>query len=262
MIAPRTTPVIEGEQPYVWNIPSVWQCSWFVYFRCLEKSLPPPCWFEGSGTDGYGSYTNGGDWLKHYRSPWIPIAIKDNPNYVPKENDVVVYDFEPYGHVQFMETDTMYSQYANGDPNSFRNGKLSEYSHRNDIIGYLHYPLNTVQLVERNTNINQIETLNESLRIRTKPSLKGDIVGYVQKGYYNVLDIKEADGYTWYKLDKDRWCANVSTIYLPSEDTDIIREIETYFNSMKDKINVLSNENTDLKSDMNKINKISERWRL
>lgn len=204
--------------------------------------------------NGTGSYTNAKEWPKHYRDPWEFKGI----DYQPVVGDIVVYDGE-YGHVQFMETNTMYSEYRSGDPNSFRNGNFAKSS---NILGYLHYPHESVLPVERNENVDQIQTTDAELRIRTKPSLKGEIVGYVQLGYYDVLDTKQNDGYTWYKLDKDRWCANVSTIYLPSEDTDIIREIETYFNSMKDKINVLSNENTDLKSDMNKINKISERWRL
>ena len=256
----RTTPVTEGTPPYFWDVPSVYQCVWYVYGRCLEKSLPPPCWYDGSGDKGMGAYTNANQWLKHYRSPWVAISIEENPNYIPKENDVVVYDFGEFGHVQFMETDTMYSQYASGDKNSFRNGKLSEYSHKNDIIGYLHYPDKMVEPVARNTSVNQIQTTDIALRIRNKPSLNGDIMGYVQIGYYNVLDSKENDGYTWYKLDKDRWCANISTIYLPSDETDIIKEIEKYFNSMKDKVNTLTEENKQIKVDMKQIREISERW--
>lgn len=256
----RTTPVEVGTIPYFWNVQSVYQCVWFVYGRCLEKSLSPPCWYDGSGTNGTGAYTNAKDWLNCYRSPWIPISKEENPNYIPVENDVVVYDFGDYGHVQFMETATMYSQYANGDPNSFRNGKLSEYSHKGDIIGYLHYPSEIVKPVARNTSVNQIQTTDITLRIRNKPSLQGEVMGYVQLGYYDVLDQKQNDNFTWYKLDKDRWCANESTIYLPSDDTDIIKEIERYFNSMKDKVNALSEENMNIRTDMDEIHKISERW--
>ena len=251
MFTPLTRPLTNGETPWKWNVESVYQCTWFVFYRCLSVGFSEPCYFDRETKTG--SYTNAKDWLANYREPWEAKGL----DYTPVAGDIVVYD-GTYGHVQFMETDTMYSEYANGNPDSFRNGKLADYNGK--ILGYLHYPLNTVQPVDRNTSVNQIQTTDSELRIRTKPSLKGEIVGYVQLGYYDVLDTKQNDGYTWYKLDKDRWCANVSTIYLPSDDTDIIREIETYFNSMKEKINVLSNENTDLKSDMNKINKISERW--
>ena len=251
MFTPLTRPLEKGEAPWKWNVESVFQCTWFVFYRCLSVSYNEPCYFDRETRTG--SYTNAKDWLANYREPWEVKGI----DYTPVAGDIVVYD-GTYGHVQFMETDTMYSEYANGNPDSFRNGKLSDYNGK--ILGYLHYPYESLKPVERNTNINQIETLNESLRIRTKPSLKGDIVGYVQKGYYNVLDIKEADGYKWYKLDSNRWCANIDVKYLPKDDDDIIRELEEYFNSMKEKVNVLTNENTDLKKDMKKIKEISEVW--
>lgn len=251
MFTIRTTPLTNGEAPWRWDVSSVFQCTWFVFYRCLSAGLSEPCYFDRETKTG--SYTNAKDWLANFREPWEVKGL----DYTPRAGDIVVYD-GTYGHVQFMETDVMYSEYSNGNPDSFRNGKLSDY--KGNVLGYLHYPLEAVQPVERNTSVNQIQTTDTELRVRTKPSLKGEVVGYVQLGYYDVLDTKVADGYTWYKLAKDRWCANVSTIYLPSDDTDIIREIEVYFNSMKEKINVLSSENTDLKDDMRKIEDISRRW--
>ena len=248
----RTTPVEQGTQPYKWNTDSTYQCTWYAFYRALEVGFSPPCWYDRDTE--FGSYTNAKDWLANYRDPWEVKGL----DYVAQAGDIVVYD-GTYGHVQFMETNTMYSEYANGNPESFKNGKLNEYYNKN-ILGYLHFPLGAVEPVERNTSVNQVQTTDAELRIRTKPSLNGEVVGYVQLGFYNVLDQKNADGYIWYKLAKDRWCANVSTIYLPSDETDIIKEIEQYFNSMKDKVNTLSNENTDLKDDMRKIDEISKRW--
>lgn len=250
----RTEPVKVGTEPYNWNTESKYQCTWYAFYRALEVGYSAPCWYDRETQ--VGSYTNAKDWLSNFREPWQVKGL----DYKVQAGDIVVYDGE-YGHVQFMETDTMYSEYSNGNENSFKNGKLSEYYNKN-ILGYLHYPLNTVEPVERNVNVNQIQTTDTDLRIRTKPSLNGEIVGYVQLGYYNVLDTKEADGFTWYKLDKDRWCANVSTIYLPSEDTDIIRELEKYFNSMKEQVNALSEENKSIKEDMKEINEISKRWQI
>lgn len=252
----RTTPVEVGTTPYNWNTDSIYQCVWYSYYRSLENSLPAPCWYDGSGDKGFGAYTNAKEWLKCYRSPWVPYSVSDHPEYSPVANDIVVYD-GTYGHVQFMETDTMYSEYSNGNPDSFRNGTFER---KSNLIGFLHYPNEVLSPVDRNTGVDQIQTTDTSLRIRNKPSLNGEIMGYVQVGYYNVLDSKEADGYTWYKLGNGRWCANVTTIYLPSDDTDIIKEIERYFDSMKEKVRVLSNENTDLKGDMKKIEDISRRW--
>lgn len=245
----RTTPVEYGTKPYAWNIPSVFQCTWYSYFRAIERNLSAPCYFDRETKSG--SYTNAKDWLKNYREPWEVKGL----DYTPKANDIVVYDGE-YGHVQFMETDTMYSQYSSGREDSFRNGLLSEY--KGIILGYLHYPYESLDPVERNINVTQIQTTDTSLRIRIKPSLKGEIVGYVQLGYYDVLEEKEADGYTWYRIGKDRWCANISTIYLPSENTDIIRELEKYINGFKTQYQVLFNENENLKKRLKEIHSLSE----
>lgn len=255
MFTPRTTPLTVGEQPWNWspNCDSKFQCTWWAFYRCISLSYSPCCWYEGSGNDGFGSYTNAKDWLKNFRSPWEVKGL----DYTPVAGDIVVYDGN-YGHVQFMETDTMYSEYSSGNPDSFRNGKLSDY--KGNILGYLHYPYNPTGSVERNVNVDQIQTLNDTLRIRTKPSLNGDIAGFVQLGYYNVLDKKDNDGYTWYKIDPNRWCANIDTIYLPRNGDDIIKEIEEYFNSMKDNINKLTTENKNMKEDMKKIDEISKRW--
>lgn len=110
----------------------------------------------------------------------------------------------------------------------------------------------TVSPVERNTNANQIQTTDEGLRIRTEPSLNGKIVGHVQIGYYNVLQTREADDYTWYEIANDRWCADVSTIYLPKED-DIIAQIQKYFDVMKSEVNSLTDENAKLKKKLKEI---------
>jgi hypothetical protein len=115
-----------------------------------------------------------------------------------------------------------------------------------------------VSPVERNTNVNQIQTTDEGLRIRTEPSLNGEIVGHVQVGYYNVLQTTEADGYVLYEIGANRWCADVSTIYLPKQD-DIIAQIQRYFDAMKSEVSNLTDENEKLKQKLNEIKAICER---
>ena len=132
MFKTRTTPVEVGTQPYNWEVDSKYQCTWYCFYRSLEVGMSPPCYWDRA--DKLGSYTNAKDWLANFREPW---EVK-SPDYLPVPGDIVVYDGN-YGHVQFMETDTMYSEYANGNINSFRNGKLKEYYNKN-ILGYLHFP--------------------------------------------------------------------------------------------------------------------------
>ena len=250
----RNTPVPVGTQPYDWDTKYRYQCVWYAYYRCGEKSLPYPCWYEGSGTSGYGAYTNAKEWLKCYRSPWVPYPVSQYPDYVPVENDIAVFDGE-CGHVQFFETDVSISEYSNGDPNSFR---FKKFERKPNLLGFLHLPIDLPSPVARNTSVDQIQTTDINLRIRTKPSLEGDVVGHVQLGYYNVLDTKDADGYTWYKLSKDRWCANVSTKYLPASSTEIIRVIEDFVESLTSEVTTLQESNEAFAERMKEIHDLSE----
>lgn len=249
MFTPRTKPVEYGEKPWTWDVPSVYQCTWYCFGRALSLFSAPTWWDRATQT---GSYTNAKLWLENYRDPWVVKGV----DYTPKAGDIAVFDGE-YGHVQFMETDTMYSEYSNGDPNSFRNGKFEK---KPNLLGFLHYPYSSVETVERNPNVNQIQTTDDTLRIRTEPSLSGEIVGHVQIGFYNVLSQKENDGYIWYEIGKDRWCANVTVTYLPSDEDDIIKQIERYFNEMKQQVNVLKDENTELKKSFKEVYTISKKW--
>lgn len=252
MFAPLTRPLQQGEAPWRWDVESVYQCTWFVFYRCLSVNFSEPCWFDRKTKTG--SYTNAKEWLENYRDPWEVKGL----DYVPVAGDIVVYDGQ-YGHVQFMETDVMYSEYANGNPDSFRNGKLADYNGK--ILGYLHYPYEPVQPVARNKDVNQIQTTDNSLRIRTSPSLNGEIVGYVQLGYYNVLSQKKADGYTWYQIAKDRWCADVAVTYLPKGDEDdFIEEIRRWADSIVSKARETESTVNEMKNDYKKINEIVKRW--
>lgn len=247
--AVRTNPVEWGTEPYIWTGGTIYQCVWFCYGRAGEAGLPDPCYNNrATKTEGYN---NAKTWLNNYKEPW---EIRDT-NYTPVKGDIAVFD-GTYGHVVFFETDDMISEYSNGDPNSFRNRDWASMG-KSNLLGFLHLPFDPVEPVERNTNVDQIQTTDESLRIRTKPSLDGEIVGHVQLGFYNVLDIKEADGYRWYRLGKDRWCADVSTIYLPA-DEDIIKLIEEYLNRMKAEVKELAKERDDYKDRLRKINDISK----
>lgn len=224
MWEPRTTPVKEGEKPFAWNVQSVYQCTWFCYFESAFHSLPFPCFWDRETQTG--SYTDAKYWLDNYRDPWVPIT---DPDYIPIAGDILVYDGE-YGHVIFCETDTMTAEYRSGDPNSFRVGRVGDY--KGTLLGVLHCPVRPVPTVERNETIDQIETTDESLRIRTEPSLSAEIVGHVEIGYYNVLDKTEADGYTWYKIADDRWVADITTTFFPRQGSDFIDQIRKWADSM------------------------------
>lgn len=72
--------------------------------------------------------------------------------------------------------------------------------------------------VERDTSVDQVEVCLSNLRARLTPSLSGDVLGYVNEGIYNVAEITEAEGYTWYATDEGFWLAQVKDVaYYPAE---------------------------------------------
>ena len=266
MVGMRTTPVTPGTKPYNWSSDNVYQCTWYAYYRCGEKGLPYPCWWDRATQTG--SFTNAKDWLANYRDPW---EVKD-VDYIPVENDIVVFNGQ-YGHVAFVEKVengiAILSQYMSGDINSFSNYAWSIGTpYTGQLLGYLHCPVAIVKPASRNENVNQIQTTDDTLRIRTKPNLNSEIVGHVQLGYYNVLSKKEATVEDmaavpglkcWYEIVKGRWCANITTNYLPVNDSDIIRQLEEYFNKMKTEVSNLTDENKKLKDGVGEIVEIGQK---
>lgn len=61
--------------------------------------------------------------------------------------------------------------------------------------------------IAEDTTRHQVEIIADVLRVRATPSLNGDQICIAKKGLYNVLEEKVADGYTWYRIDEDRWVA-------------------------------------------------------
>lgn len=61
--------------------------------------------------------------------------------------------------------------------------------------------------VERDEYKNQIEVLVDKLRIRTSPSLNGEIIGTANPGFYNYFETK-VDEYVWYRISDNNWIAS------------------------------------------------------
>ena len=100
--------------------------------------------------------------------------------------------------------------------------------------------------VERDTTKNQVEVLVDSLRVRTAPNLNGEILGFANKGFYNVLEQKENDGYLWFKIADDQWIATNDewTKYYPANDYEKLyyeeveknKLLEAEISTLKEKI--------------------------
>ena len=149
----RTSAPTDGTEPYDWDSGSLYQCTWYAYWRVQEGGgYTPPCWYSGSGSTGTGLYTNAKDWLDHYRSPWEVKGL----NYSPVAGDIIVFT-GTYGHVVVVEkvnsnntlTITDYNLIA-GDEEF---GRKTDYTYGDTIsgpvwttgacVGALHYPSST-----------------------------------------------------------------------------------------------------------------------
>ena len=78
------------------------------------------------------------------------------------------------------------------------------------------------QPVERNEKVHQVEIKSETRRLRAAPSINGMAYDdYCEKGFYNVYDMQEADGYTWALIaeidDNKFWVAVMSGEDLPAK---------------------------------------------
>lgn len=112
-----------------------------------------------------------------------------------------------------------YELYVGGSGTGYRVDPLKYcYAYPTDVVNattqkeynIMHYePVKIVgNPVERDSKVNQLKVITDTLRARTSPSLNGVVLGYVKPGIYNVSEIREADGYKWYNCGQGFWCAN------------------------------------------------------
>ncbi len=71
--------------------------------------------------------------------------------------------------------------------------------------------------VKENKDRNQLKVFEKYLNCRSTPMISGKKLGFTRLGYYNILDKKVNDGYTWYKIGTNKWIAYLKSavvIYL------------------------------------------------
>ena len=81
------------------------------------------------------------------------------------------------------------------------NGNLNWEYLKEETIDIIGNPVN------RDTSVDQVEVLIDNLNLRESPSITSKRIGYIKKGIYNVLDKKDNEEYTWFKVE-NYWIAN------------------------------------------------------
>ena len=99
--------------------------------------------------------------------------------------------------------------------------------------------------VARNEYVEQIEVIATVLRARKQPSLKGEVLGYMNQGIYNIISSTQADGYTWYQVEENVWIA-------------YDKEWETLLPRTKTEEEKLKEENAQLHIEIEQLHKINE----
>ena len=117
--------------------------------------------------------------------------------------------------------------------NSFGAHLHWEYWSRNDYYSnidpspYLQpkEPIVLPKTVERNKDKRQFQVdYNDNLRVRTKPSLKGEVVGILNAGIYEFTEEKYSDGFNWVKVKDNMWCACTDMSRILEIEKEIIKE--------------------------------------
>jgi len=116
---------------------------------------------------------------------------------------------------------------------------------------------NIVNPTIRDENKNQLKVNVVDLRIRKEPNIESNILGLTEyNGIYDYYEIVENEGYTWYKIGDDNWVASTQdwiTVYPKKEEVtidELIKEIEL----LQNQINILENENSELKESFKEFN--------
>lgn len=109
--------------------------------------------------------------------------------------------------------------------------------------------------VERNTAVEQVEVLINSLRARKRPELNDAVIlGLANKGIYNVLETRDmtheaSNGYLWYRIEDNLWIAT-------NEGEWTAFHAATNKDEKDEQIEKLEAENAALNTRINELNSI------
>lgn len=111
--------------------------------------------------------------------------------------------------------------------------------------------------VERNEYVNQIKINADNVRARKTPN--GNILGYVNPGIYNSLEIVKKNNYDWHKIAEGLYCAMGEwASWLPKKEKPVEQpksdDTDTKINELNKAIDNLNNQIKSLKEELNNAN--------
>ena len=111
--------------------------------------------------------------------------------------------------------------------------------------------------VARDEYVNQIKINAENVRARKTPN--GDILGYVNPGIYNSLEIVKKNNYDWHKIAEGLYCAMGEwASWLPKKEKPVEQpksnDTDAKINELNKTIDNLYNQIKSLKEELNNAN--------
>lgn len=132
------------------------------------------------------------------------------------------------------------------------------------LIGYIYLPVDDIRVARDITKL-QVNIKEDKVNVRIDPSLSAPLFDqgcYIAPGIYNVIGTREADGYTWVKVEHDHWiaCGNWAEIYeVPTtpdpEPTDNTSELKNQIKELKAENKELTATNKSLSSEVESVKK-------
>ncbi len=101
--------------------------------------------------------------------------------------------------------------------------------------------------VARNEKVNQIKINEDATIVRARKIPNGDVLGYMNPGIYNSLEVVNKDGYDWHRVEDNLWFAhsNAWSEVLSKKEEPKVPTIE----ELQDKIISLEKETIKLKDE-------------
>jgi len=206
-------------------------CTCYCYSRFFESVSAPTPYPVARTTLGYG---NAKTWYE--KSP-LPKGKE------LKTGCIAVFDGN-FGHVAYVErkidsTHAIISQSQYDSNKSLRNYKYFEtrqvelvigkstLSGIGPLIGFIYAPIQDIR-VDRDETKEQILIKEDMVNVRIEPNGEPYQTGcYAPMGYYDVLQIKNVEGYNWYCIEPNHWVREGSWLvhYELTDTEELMKEI-------------------------------------
>ena len=88
--------------------------------------------------------------------------------------------------------------------------------------------------VGEDNSVDQIFVSGDDMNVRNDSN---EVLKRAEKGYYNVLGWKDANGYRWYEVEKGKYIANVESrvTFIPAKESEII-QLQARIKELEDKL--------------------------